>query len=709
MASFETFRDKLWAHFEEMIKDGAPLFRTGVSYEDLWDAYLNSFTDEENPIFRVRRTYDCSCCRHFIRDFGDVVTSKDGVLTSIWDFDAPAPFDKVCKNLSKLAKSDYINEPFWSRVKRIGTEHSIENLDMPIDINGYGRIQTMTYKHFYCDIPDSYYRKWSGRSRGDYVNEVETAAIVLKRAAEEIPLEAIDVVLDLIANGNLYKGDEWQTPLKLYHKALEQCKEYQNDYARFVNYCWEVSAGLGPALSRIRNHSIGVLLVDISEGMDLETAVKKYEKIVAPENYKRPKAIYTKAMLQRAKEEIETLGFKDSLKRRFATKDDIPLSEVIFYNNLKKTAAEDDIFGEMEKECTVNPKKFENSEEVSADDFYAQIANGEIQSIDILLENRLTKNFCSLTAPEVADSKSMFKWGSPIGWAYTGNIADSQIKENVKVAGGVVDCDVRFSIQWNDNDIYDGNDLDAHCLERYYYGDVRPRFSDTTAYEIYFQNKRHLSPSKGMLDVDIIHPNEGKAAVENIFYKNVKDMKDGVYTFAVHPYSVRRNDHKMEFKAQLDILGDVREFEYSGRATAQRDFVVVAEIEVAAGQVTSIKEKLSSQSSSKEKWGVNTCQFHPVTMIVSSPNCWGGKENVVGNRHKFFIVDGMKNDENPNAFFNEFLTEELGAHKRFMEALGGKLQLADAESQLSGVGFSSTIRNYAFFRINGKKVIKVAF
>ncbi len=45
---------------------------------------------------------------------------------------------------------------------------------------------------------------------------------------------------------------------------------------------------------------MGVLLVNISQGMELDTAVKKYEAMVAPANYKRPKGIYTKRMLEEA-------------------------------------------------------------------------------------------------------------------------------------------------------------------------------------------------------------------------------------------------------------------------------------------------------------------------------------------------------------------------------------------------------------------------
>uniref|UniRef100_UPI001CA4EDCE hypothetical protein n=1 Tax=Clostridioides difficile TaxID=1496 RepID=UPI001CA4EDCE len=67
-----------------------------------------------------------------------------------------------------------------------------------------------------------------------------------------------------------------------------------------------------------RNHSIGTLLIDISEGIELDKAVSRYEKIVAPSNYKRPKAIYTKKMLDEAKKTITELGYMDSLQRRHA-------------------------------------------------------------------------------------------------------------------------------------------------------------------------------------------------------------------------------------------------------------------------------------------------------------------------------------------------------------------------------------------------------
>ena len=41
--------------------------------------------------------------------------------------------------------------------------------------------------------------------------------------------------------------------------------------------------------------------------MDLDTAVKKYEQIVAPSNYKRSKPIFTQKMLEDAQKKLDAL------------------------------------------------------------------------------------------------------------------------------------------------------------------------------------------------------------------------------------------------------------------------------------------------------------------------------------------------------------------------------------------------------------------
>lgn len=688
---FRDFVKAIQKNLQQMSKDSSRLFTVNVDTEELYNLYLDSFPAGTNEIYRERREYDCSCCRHFIRDVGNVVSIKNGELHTIWGIN-PVSDDKynvVAAALDAYVKQKAVLGVFLKKEKRIGTPENREMLPT-------GKINK--YEHFFVDLPEiCIFKECYGHTLEGDLSQFRDVRNVFKRSLDEISKEAVDTVLELIAQNSLYKGAEWK-------KQLTEFKNYQKEYGKLTDeqkelWIWEKSIAAGAVIGKIRNHSIGTLLVNISEGMDLDLAVRKYEQIVAPVNYKRPKAIFTKKMLEDAKKTITELGYMDSLQRRFATLDDITVNNILFSNKdaAKRITGAMDLFDEMEQDVAIDPKRFSKVEEISAEDFIKNVLP-VAKELEVYLENKHIQNMVSLIAPEVADAKTMFKWNNGMSWAYTGNITDSDIKENVKAAGGSVTGIVRFSIQWNDGNGKDNSDLDAHCLE--------PQGGD----HIYFSHKISRYTG-GELDIDITDPiyqckSNGGVAVENITYPSKERMKPGTYKFYVNQYSFRNSQG---FKAEVEVNGEIHSYEYN---TPVRGNVDVAEVILDQSGNFKVVDKLPGNCAtiSKDVWGIKTLQFTPVSVVCYSPNYWDEQKGI-GHQHLFFMLKDCINPEEPNGYYNEFLKPELEQHRRVFETLGAKAHVKDVDDQLSGVGFSLTKRNDLIIKVKGatERVVKVKF
>lgn len=305
---FTEMRDMLMDHFNEMVKDVNYLFEVAVDKDELWNLYLDSFPAGTNEIYRERRWHDCSCCRQFIKSIGNAVVIKDNKIETIWDFKTnDTTYQPVLNALSDFIKSHAVSDIYVSKFKKIGTQKNYEEMEN-------GHIHEWT--HFYVELPDRFVDKTS-RSEGDIKGGYRDTRNVFKRSLDEISMDALDTILELITSNTLYKGEEWKNALTEFRRYKREYDKLSSDSEKNL-YAWKKSVKAGIAIGRIRNHSIGTLLVNVSEGMNLDTAVKKYEQIVAPTNYKRSKPIYSKKMLEDAQKKIVELGYMDSLARRYA-------------------------------------------------------------------------------------------------------------------------------------------------------------------------------------------------------------------------------------------------------------------------------------------------------------------------------------------------------------------------------------------------------
>ena len=659
---FNELKQKVRENFDKMAKD-PHLFYVTVDRDKVWELYLSGFEDSEE-----RQHHNCNACKSFLRQYAGIVAIRDNKVVSIWDDIEVLGFEKSVQNLKRYIHSLPITDVFYNEFKKCGTD---KNFDM---------VRQVEWTHFYIELPDKFIVKRDiATKRGEKRTNKET----LKRALDEISIETVETVLDLIRQNSLYRGKEHENVLAAF---LETKLEYVTIPAELRdNYCW-VTSMTHRHITSIRNSVIGTLLVDLDETSDLDGAVTRYERKVAPANYKRPTALATPRMIEEAKKKLEELGLMNSLERRYATERDLSVEDIFFTD---KSSSVTDVFKEMSKGTLVNPKSFSKVEEVGIEDFIAKILP-TAKVVELLVENPHLANLVSLVTSKEKNAKSLFKWGNNFSWSYTGGITDS-IKERVKAAGGDVSGVLRFSIQWNE----DGSsivDLDAHAME--------PGKSGEHIYFADYNGKK--TPSSGMLDVDMIRPSG--VGVENITWSDKSKMKEGVYKFWINNYDSRRHNG---VKAQIEADGVVYDFAYNKHFTGD---VAIATVEYskAKGFVVKSELEVNSSISSKEKWNIKTCTFVRVKKVMLSPNHW---KKPVGNKHYMFFLEDCISDEDARPFFNEFLKDEFTQHRKVFEILGSKLRIEHTKDQLSGLGFSETQRNSILCRVTSsfQRVIRINF
>lgn len=677
---FKQFKEKLQDQIETMLLT-SHLFMVDVDKDSLWNLYLESFKPEDNPVFRERREFDCNCCKRFIRQFGGVVAIDSNYnKVGLWDINVSGTkFEPSVLALRETIHAFPVRDIFVTKEPHLGVDRTP---DKDTDI---------IWHHLYYNTPSDYLNKTS-KSNEDIMGRKRTQKETLLRALNELTTDAVSIVLELIGDNNLHRGEENKG-------LLESFQILQNKYIETIlsvggdqnNFGWVASVDASGALYGIRNSSIGTLLVDLSEGRELTEAVKAYEDKVSGTNYKRPKPIFTAGMRKKAQEKIEEMGFKESLPRRFARIDDITANNVLFVDRTVKIKGGDDPFERLAKAETKKKPSLEGVEEISIEKFIEDVLPN-VERLSVFMTNDLESNLVSLIAPVNPHSKTMFKWDNNFSWAYKGNVATS-MKERVKSAGGDVTGDLRFSIQWDHHD-----DLDAHC-------------AIPNGRKISYRAKRD-DITRGELDVDIITPSSDPRvvngiAVENITFPNRYFLPKGEYMFSIHNYNKRTGSGG--FSAEIEFDGKVYSYNHPS-PIRNNDTVLVGTVKWDGKNFSSMNGKgMKSSESSREIWGINTNDFVPVNMVMYSPNYWNG--DGVGNKQYMFMLKGCKNQENPNGFYNEFLNQELSSERKVMEALGNIMKVSETDNQLSGLGFSSTKRSEMLVKVEGSysRTLKIKF
>lgn len=665
---FEMFQRAVQAQFKKMAKH--PLYRVQVEKDLLWETYLKSFPEGTNPIYKERTEHDCNCCKSFVRAVGNMVAIIDGKKVSLWDCTVGGFYQEVADALAELVKSKPIENVFLHTEPKAGAIKTHQLTE-----NG----KTLTWYHFAIEIPAAY--RCAGADIGTKLADARSTFDVMLRGMSEITIDAIDTVLELIGQNSIYRGQEHKFAITEFRKLR---KKFDTAADKEL-FCWEgLKSDSVQSVLRIRNTLVGTLLVDVSEGMDLNHAVSRFEHKAY--NYKRSTALVTKSQVEAAHKALSDLGYLTALDRRYAVIEDLTINNVLFADRSAKKAM--NVFDEIAASSTKPVQHLDKAEEITIDQFIKNVLP-TADSLELLVENRHERNLVSLIAPADLTAKSMFKWHNNFSWAYIGDVADS-VKERVKKAGGRTEGYACFRLGW-----FNFDDLDAHMTE-------------PGGYEIYYGNRTQSSPCGGMLDVDMnAGSGQTRTPVENIVYSNKKRMKPGIYTYFIHNFRKRESDN-VGFEVEMEIDGVLHNFAYA-KPLRDGEKVQVVKFKYSVDKGIEIIESLKSSLASRQIWNIPTQQFCKVSTVMFSPNYWD--EKATGNQHYFFMLEGCVSDERARGFFNEYLLEDLFKHRKVFEILGTKMKVEESPNQLSGLGFSSTQKNSIICKVTGKftRTIKIVF
>lgn len=719
--TFKKFNKKIKKQFDKMSQTGK-LFRANVSGDELWKTYLDSFINK--TIFRdpTSSDHNCKLCNNFIRRYGNIVAINDeGELESLFtNLGDVGEFTNSAKALDELITNSKIKDVFFETYEELNdlpyeknVKKSQNTFKLGVEKNHKQYTQAEAYvypktvkvgeiyefNHFNIDLPEEFVDQ-SGKSIEKIMSEYRDKYHVFKRAMEEIPLDTLNLVKDLINQGSLLDGTahlhavEEMIKFKQSSHEMVDTMGYNTD-----NYYWEVTYNMDEYIAKFKNNLIGVLCTELAEGMDLNKACENWNKRVDPINYHKATAPITQRQIKEAQKFVEENDYVKSFDRRLATIDDIKADEILHMNvgdgGIKSASIFDNV--KPSGEGRHKRSKFDNVEEVSIDKFMKDILPN-CTSVEALLENKMAGNLCVLTKAVDNDSKPIFKWSNNYSWTFNGNLAGkSQIKDAVKSRGGGVDGVVNIRLHFPDTE----RDYDLHAIGPY-------------GEHIYYNNVRRSHPSTGVLDLDAQgvdgHYSPDKR-VENITYNDKSKMPDGTYTIKVNDYSKSR--FPAGFYIEVEIEGDITTMRFDNYKEKTINNQNVCEIILQNGNFELKPDAnmtvVSSESVSKEMWGLDSNEFHKINLVCLSPNHWG--DNKVGNLHYMFMLEGCKAEGNIRSFHNENLIPELLKHKKVMEVLGSTNMIEPKGKYLAGLGFNSTMKDGLIVRCKGtfNRMLKIKF
>ena len=642
----------MFIEFNNFQDEYSPILEIEATKDELSEIYNRNVA--VTPIFRQRPEWECSTCRHAIRNVATAFAITDDYkrlpfleyFLSKYDISYYPFFVKMFSEYIELVKNRPIKGIFDKPSRTLGAEKSIET-------------ETgLCFHHFHFTVDRKYVKAPNKTSKFQ----------ALKATISKYYLH-LDILRDVkyyIEEGAIYRGAE---KINIINQTIELLSQY-NENIDLDLFAWK---HIDTIVAYFNNDVISSLVDDLITGEDYEKAIRSYNKRVAPANYRQPKTIIVSpTQVKETEKVLKELGFDDFVNRFFfAVPSDLSILDVLHTN--RKITAKGGLTDILSDHLQAPKIDYKKVTVISFSEFLNLLKRTRVIQVN---SSQLEK----VVLIKADFEKPLYYWGNNISYSYQSGLADvDKVTQRVKEKGGNVVAEIRFSLYWENLD-----DLDLHL--------------ESITEHIYYGNKKAHS-TNFQLDIDMNVSNPIRGAVENIFATVIDERDIGKeFLVYVHNYYQREKPDKVIVNAYKD-----------NKLFKQYEFLNPPN----ESKINLIRFRITPDHEIEVLWSNEQYEkeIEPETKLVTvdtvllSPNYWAttGK----GNKHLFFLRKGEQIDISQVRPYNiEQLRPELQKHRKVLQLLSNKIQI-NGKPQLVGYGMSFSKKRKILVTMDGRPYLVI--
>lgn len=304
--------DSLYQGLEQLVAENVAainlshqdLFKVDIKAatgKSLFSHYLATFPEEDRP------HYNCRVCAEWLKRYGQLVTIKDGVVTSVAFGNIPEGTDpEVAAVANELA--------VLIGTKRVVSVYTPSSANAEVQNDG-------TWGHFkgtfHSDLP-FYLSLEQAKSVTGTVNE--EVRNTFSWIFSYLNSSAVTTVSDLLTSGELSYAIKQRSEFTFITSLVSALKATENSQVK-NSLVWEYVLKNRALFAHFQSSVLGELLYQIHVG-NLELGIKRFKEFTASINYKRPTELPSERELEEARKFVTENGLTPALKRRYASLED---------------------------------------------------------------------------------------------------------------------------------------------------------------------------------------------------------------------------------------------------------------------------------------------------------------------------------------------------------------------------------------------------